>query len=676
MTLQGITRQFSGLGRILIIILVILAATLSFGEDRGTKERPIEIRPPWLTQPKPVASAGPIRESFSQKGLNIEFTMAPVTTKKLVEGEYARVSFRLSDAATNGPVRSLYPGVWIDASAPTKEGEEMSCKERISVYLKRVMGMGPYLDLNNYYILVMNRDASIAVIDPLVSITGKTSLLTSIRLEKPGADWVKSRDHKHLFVTMPLAGKLAVVDTDIFKVVKNIDVAGAPTRVVQQPDFRYLWVGSDAQDEKESGVTAIDNATLSTVGQIPTGPGHHEIAFSDDSRYAFVTNRGNGTVSVIDTQQMKKVKDIKTGPLPISIAFSGLSRSLYVADGQEGNILVVDGKSLEVTARIQAKPGLGPMALAAEGRWLLVVNSTENAVHAIDTSKNKVVHTITVGAKPYQIVLSRGFAFVRCIETERVYMINLLELQKDVYPPVNSFAAGAAPPKDGGDLGIALSIAPAIKEAAVYIVSQADKSIYYYMEGMNFPMASFQNYGYPPQAVDVIDRSLRETEPGLYTAVIKAPPAGSYDVAFVIDSPSIVHCFPIVVDSDPALQKGPALPTVEYLSKDKAVTAGTRSVFKFRLHNAETGEPVAGVKDVKVRFFAVGSTARTDVFATEVEPGVYESDIMIAQPGTYYLYIGSASLKLKFGDIPFATLLGMHEAPASAPAQGGGKGSP
>jgi YVTN family beta-propeller protein len=661
----------SGIGRILIIIIIVLlAAPLSFGQEKAEETRPIEIRPPWMMPAKTGKAAGPVKESFTQKDLKVDFTLASLTTEQLVEGEYARISFRLTDASSGAPVPSLYPGVWIDAAVPSRAGEKMSCKDRISVYLKRVMGMGPLLDLTHYYILVMNRDASVAVIDPLVGITGKTSLLASIPLAKPGADWVKGQDHKRLFVTMPLARQLAVIDTDTFKVLRNIDAGEAPTRVALQPDFKYLWVGNNAKEGTEGGVTAIDATSLRVAGQIPTGLGHHEIAFSDDSRYVYVTNRGSGTVSVIDTQQMKKVKDIATGPVPISIAFSALSRSLYVADGKEGTISVVDGKSHDVTARIQAKPGLGPMALAAEGRWLLVVNSRDNAVHAVETSGNRIAHTIAVGPRPYQISLTRAFAFVRCIDTERVYMINLLQLQKDVYPPVTNFAAGSSPPKDGGELGLAPAVAPAVKEAAVYIVSQADKAIYYYMEGMNFPMSSFQNYGYPPQAVDVIDRSLREVEAGLHTAVIKAPPAGSYEVAFVTESPNIVHCFPITVNADPAVKKGPVPPAVEYLAKDTAAKVGGKSPFRFRLRSPETGDPVAGVRDVMVRFFSVGSTARTDLPATEVEPGVYEAVIAVSQPGTYYVYIGSPSLKVKFGDIPFTTLLGIPERRGAAPAQG------
>ena len=124
-------------------------------------------------------------------------------------------------------------------------------------------------------------------------------------------------------------------------------------RIARQPDGRYLWVGNNAREATESGVTVIDIDKLTVAGFIPTGDGHHEIVFSDDSRTAFVSNRADGSVTVIDINRLKKIKDIETGPLPISMAYAGLSKALYVADGKTGEITVIDGQNFQKTARIE-----------------------------------------------------------------------------------------------------------------------------------------------------------------------------------------------------------------------------------------------------------------------------------------------------------------------------------
>jgi len=72
------------------------------------------------------------------------------------------------------------------------------------------------LDLNSYYVIVMNKEGSLSIIDPLVSMVGKTSTLGMIRLRGPGSDWIKSQDEKRLFVSIPNTGHLAVVNTEAF----------------------------------------------------------------------------------------------------------------------------------------------------------------------------------------------------------------------------------------------------------------------------------------------------------------------------------------------------------------------------------------------------------------------------------------------------------------------------
>ena len=56
-----------------------------------------------------------------------------------------------------------------------------------------------------------------------------------------------------------------MIDTDTFKLLANIDAGRSPTRVVVQPDGKYLWVGNDAQVADGSGVTVIDTETLKPV---------------------------------------------------------------------------------------------------------------------------------------------------------------------------------------------------------------------------------------------------------------------------------------------------------------------------------------------------------------------------------------------------------------------------
>ncbi len=355
---------------------------------------------------------------ITRKGLTIEFVMKPVlgsfeAERDLLERDFANAVFHITDAATGQPVTGLIPGAWMDIrkTARGETTEALSCKDRVGLYLRGSTGARPMVDLNSYFILVLNEDSTITVVDPSVLIAGVGDMFfTQIILNRPGADWVQTRDQKRLFVSMPRANAVAVVDTETFRLTGHIKTGKEPFRVALQGDEKYLWVGNNAKGRDGGGVTVVDLETLKVVATIETGKGHHEIAFSDDDRYALVTNRNDGTASLIDIQSLEKIEDIEIGAMPISVSYSKLSKAFYVADGKTGIVAVVDAATRQVTARIAAKAGLGPMSITADGRWVLVTNSVADRGHVIDTAPNVFAQYVAIPGKPFKISLTRAFA--------------------------------------------------------------------------------------------------------------------------------------------------------------------------------------------------------------------------------------------------------------------------
>jgi YVTN family beta-propeller protein len=608
-----------------------------------------------------VADTSPENENrISRKGIDVEFSARSLSGRQeVMQGDSISVSFRITDSENGKPVSGVFPGAWVDLiEAYGREGgKPLSCKKRVGTYLKGVVGMRPMVDLNSYYVLVMNKDATISVIDPLVGIAGITKLYAMINLEKPGADWVGDRDDQRLFVTMPEAGAVAEVDTSVFKVKTTANAGDSPVRIVTQSDEKYLWVGNNAEEESKSGVTVIDIETMSAAAHVQTGRGHHEIALTSDDRYAFVTNRDEGTVSVIDISTLKKVTDIKTGPLPISIAYSGLSAKIYVSDGKDGTISVVDPLEHKVVTHIQAKPGLGPLRFSQNERWGIVVNTPGDEVYIIDASTNRIEHTIAVGAKPS---FTRAFGYIRSLGSERVSMINMLELEKGNKPPVVTFQAGPKAPELAKDIGIADAITEAVGEAAVLIVSPADNTVYYYMEGMNAPMGNFRNYGHLPRAVGVVDRALREEEPGVYSGSMKVPEAGKFEVAFIMDSPNLVNCFSFNAAPNPSIKIDIGKLKIEYLSGQLSAKVGQSFTLKFRLTDPETALLRTGLKDVTVLYYPSSGQLREEVLAKEVEDGVYAAELPLKRFGAYYVYVKSPSMEVKYNDLPYISVRALN----------------
>ena len=650
------------------LVLLLSAGLPAHATDAATGGAPQTTD----TKSETAAGAGQTDPNrITREGVVVEFSVRPTSggaDKVVVAADWADVSFRITDESTGEPIKGRYPAAWMDLGEAweAKGGRPMECRQKVETYLKGIVGIRPMIDLNSHFLLVMNRDASISVIDPAVGITGVTNLFAQVNLDRPGADWAKTWDQKRVFVTMPLANKVALVDTETFKVTAEVDAGEYPTRAELQGDERYLWVGNNATKVEESGVTVIDTADFSRVAFIQTGKGHHEIAFSADDRYAFVSNRDAGTVSVIEVQGLKKIKDLETGPVPISLAFSPLGKALYVADGKTGIITVVDPADLTVRARIEARPGLGPLRFSADGRWGMAVNPVENAVFVVDASTDRLAHTVEVGSQPYQVNFTRSYAYVRSLGSEQVGLIPLADLDQQETPLVKYFPAGSGAPGRAAEISIADSIVPSVKQAAVYVVNQAEGTVHYYMEGMTAPMGAFRNYGHEARAIEIVDRSLTELRPGVYTGRVKIPVEGIYDVAFMMDTPRFLHCFSAPVEPNPNVQTSTTKMNIEFLvqPQDRRVPVGKSSKVTFKLTDPVSGAPRGELQDVTLLYYAASGGSRNVVPAKPLGDGLYEADIRLDRVTTYYLYVGSRSAKLNYHDLPFLSLMGLPAAQA------------
>lgn len=642
---------------------------------RSTRRAAVPLVVLLLAGISPAASAaeemkGPVQEMpvnvglIQRKGINVEFTVRPMRPgskpEDVMEGEFADIEFRITGAENGEPLKGVYPGVWIDLTQTAdgeKKGTSLECKQRVSSYLQGLVGMRPLIDLNSYYVMVLNQDASISVIDPVVGITGITSLYANIPLKRPGADWTKTSDEQTMFVSMPRAGEVALVDLDTFKVRKNVAAGEMPMRTALQPDEKYLWVGNDAESGKNGGVTVLEVATGKIVATIETGAGHHEISFAGDSRTAFVSNRESGTVSIVDIGSLRKVSDIKTGPVPISIAYSPLSKAVYIADGRSGIVTVIDAERREVVSRIETKPGLGPMTFSEDGRWGILVNPQENETYVIDAATDEIAHTISIENKPYAVSVTSTFAYVRVLESERISMINLQELDRGGQVIINEFAAGSFPPGQINDISIAEAMVPAAQDAAVLIVSPADATVYYYMEGMNAPMGAFRNYGHKPRAVQIANRALKETEPGVYSATVKVPMAGTFEVAFLNEVPQFLHCFTMEAKVNPTIIHETRPVAVDFLSEKLPLRAGESMTLRFRLYDPGTGEIKMGADDVSVKYFRAPRYDLTELAAKHVGDGIYEADLPFNRHGAYYIYVAAPSLNADYKDLNYFTVM-------------------
>jgi YVTN family beta-propeller protein len=583
------------------------------------------------------------------------------------EGRPVRVSFRVTDEATGEAYAGLYPAAWMDRVPERGHAKEGTCQDKAETFLGGSLLSEPEVNLNVYYVLALNDDATITVVDPLFGFGG-TKLLALIQLESPGEDWALSADGRTLYVSMPEVDRVAVVDTATWKVTATVDVGGRPGELALQPDGRYLWVATSEPREGFGGpgVTVIDTQGPAKAAHLPTGPGPQHLAISGDGRWALVASGADGRLTVVDTGSLSVVSDAGLGGRASGIAWSEAAGVAYVTVF-EGSIVVVDparpAAAGPVRSRIAAEPGLGRIAFAPDGRLGFVVNPSQDLVHIVDAARGRIIQTADVEGAPDQVAFSDELAYIRHAGSGTVLMIPLDTVGQEGAPvPVVDFPGGQRAPSESGLPAAADAIVQAPGASAVLVANPSDGVIYYYKEGMAAPMGSFRNYGREPRAVQVVDRSLRERGRGGYETVVQLRRPGEYDLVFYLDTPTTIRCFPFTVAQNPEILRAERAHRVDLslVDADVRLVPGQPVTVGLQARDPETGVLRGDLDDLRALvFLAPGIWQRREAVARLGE-GRYALTFTPPEEGLYYLFFQSAEVGMTFQRSPSFVLEAME----------------
>jgi YVTN family beta-propeller protein len=181
-----------------------------------------------------------------------------------------------------------------------------------------------------------------------------------------------SADGRYLVASCEFSGSLIRVDLRSRKVVGTLGLkSGAmPQDVKLSPDGRVFYVA----DMMGNGVWLIDARSFKRIGFIPTGLGAHGLYVSRDSRYLYVSNRGEGSVSVISFAKRKVVKKwtLPGGGSPDMGGVSADGKVLWLSGRYDSEVYAIDTRNGKLLARIPV--GQGPHGLSVwpePGRYSL-----------------------------------------------------------------------------------------------------------------------------------------------------------------------------------------------------------------------------------------------------------------------------------------------------------------
>ena len=503
------------------------------------------------------ALAGAFVRRFVRGGTALELSVAPSGVsagrppETLRSGDDVTIRLRITDAASGTPVTGAKPAAWLTPRGDREPRDPASLARKIGALLQGSPVITAELDFNQFYVLALNTDATVTVVDPRFGFGG-TKLLSLVPLPGNGADWVLSADGNRLFISVPSANQVAVIDTANWRLSGSVTGLDRPMRLVLARDGRHVWAAT------EQGAAIIDAATTSLMARVDTGAGVHDIAMSDTGAYAYISNSAAGTVSVIDAARLVKKCDLAAGPAPTAVCFSAASQAAYVLDQGDGTLSVIAGEPPSVVRRIAAGAGATAMAFAPGGRLGFVTNPSRHEVAVVDAAADGIVRRVATEAEPDQVAFTENVAYVRQAGSATVRLVPLLELANPNAPTsVIDIPAGRNALARSDASCLAAAIAPAVGDDAVLFANPLDQTLYYYKEGLSAPMGSFRNYGHEPRAVLALDRSLRTIGPGVYQTVARLRQPGRFDVAVFLDNPRLIHCFELDIETDPTKPAAP-----------------------------------------------------------------------------------------------------------------------
>jgi YVTN family beta-propeller protein len=204
-------------------------------------------------------------------------------------------------------------------------------------------------------------------------------------------------------------------------VLATIPVGQGPTLLALAPDGARLYAAANAK------LSVIDTASNRVMATLPIEPYPAGLALTPDGTRAFVTNLFAVRLTVIDT-----TKELKLAPINLFTGrfVGGFGRVTLTPNGRTAYVTNTANQSLAVVDVIKPDTSVLTMdmqpvdtAVSLDGRRAYVAGCKNfcvtGTIEVLDTASRLVTTSITVGSRPYRIMISPDGA--------RAYTTNLGE---------------------------------------------------------------------------------------------------------------------------------------------------------------------------------------------------------------------------------------------------------
>lgn len=184
------------------------------------------------------------------------------------------------------------------------------------------------------------------------------------------------------------------------KLAKTVKLAKTPSHIAFTADSKIAFI--TLQDSNE--LAAIDLETQNILWVMPTGKVPAGLWMTPGDQYLLVGLTGEDNVQVIDWKNRKEVKRISTGKGAHNFRPLGDKKHVFVSNRIASTISLINMQTLEKVGDITGLPaGPDDMEITPDGKTLWVTLRFSKKVGVIDIPSMKLVSVIPVGKSPHGV---------------------------------------------------------------------------------------------------------------------------------------------------------------------------------------------------------------------------------------------------------------------------------
>ncbi|WP_331851789.1 YVTN family beta-propeller repeat protein [Polynucleobacter necessarius] len=184
------------------------------------------------------------------------------------------------------------------------------------------------------------------------------------------------------------------------KLAKTVKLAKTPSHIAFTSDSKIAFI--TLQDSSE--LAAIDLETQNVLWVMPTGKVPAGLWMTPGDQYLLVGITGEDNVQVIDWKNRKEVKRIYTGKGAHNFRPLGDKKHVFVSNRIASSISLINMQTLEKVGDITALlSGPDDMEITPDGKTMWVTFRFAKKVGVIDIPSMKLVDVIPVGKSPHGV---------------------------------------------------------------------------------------------------------------------------------------------------------------------------------------------------------------------------------------------------------------------------------